>query len=166
MAIIDLHPFGKIDTGNLDDFYEAEIQVSGNVIEVDLNFEDERGGEEFFKMVKMFLEKIPQLQKSAFDYLLESFNKGDDEGTVNLYMNHHLEFLERDEVEEIFGTTDIDITCFLSKLILQRIGFYPDSEDEDSFAVFDITIPGNVTDNVIAVNFDSDGELTWIAMES
>lgn len=164
MAIINLLPFGEINTDELEELYESEIQIAGTTIDVDLNFEDESVDENRIKIVQKFIEDAAGLKTSALDFLLKDFEEGDNPEGTKLFMDHHLEELEEDDIVSVFGSTDIDIHLFLSKLVLRRIGFYPD--DEYEFAIFDITLPNELTNYILTVYFDQSGKVSYVSMES
>jgi hypothetical protein len=52
----------------------------------------------------------------------------------------------------------------LSKLHLVRVGLYPDSEDE--FAIFDYSIGQELTQYLVVINTNEDGEIDYMTMES
>ena len=77
------------------------------------------------------------------------------------------EQLARGNMLRIFGITDpddLDIQHLLDALQLKRIGLYPDSED--LVAVFDYAIDEQATDYLLAVEFDGEGAVIGISMDS
>ena len=165
MTTINLHPFGDINTDDLaDDFYESELVVSGRPISIDLSFDEKSINKNTLKNVEKLVNGVSELQDIAFSYMLEDYKKGDESDAVELYVEHHLEELDKSEIEKVFGSKNVDINLFLSKLVLTRIGIYADRDD--GFAIFDFTLPGNITDYLIVVTFDQNGIISDISMES
>jgi len=107
---------------------------------------------------------MKDFEGTALKCLLEDFNQGQNSQAVKLFYEHHLEELSSDELVEIFGASDVDINLFLSRLILRDVAFHP--EEDEEFAVFDITLQGDVTNYLLAVKFDSAGAITAVSMES
>jgi len=164
VAIVSLRPFGEINTSELEEYYEGEVRCGDQLIPVDLNFEDDNIETGAIKNVKEFLDELPHHEKAAFDSLLADFNRGRKSEVVRPFMEHHLKELGPETLTKLFGTTSVDINRFLSKMVVTRVGFYPETDDE--FAVFDITLQGDFTNYLIAVNFDPDGEIKSLSMES
>ncbi len=52
----------------------------------------------------------------------------------------------------------------MSSLHLERIGFYPNQPEQ--FAVFDYSLGESLTNYLLVVNFDDQGRVTEVAMES
>jgi len=52
----------------------------------------------------------------------------------------------------------------LTKLKLIRVGLYPTSED--NFAIFDYSIGEEITDYLVVINTDENGQLDYMTMES
>ena len=78
---------------------------------------------------------------------------GDEDGDVVLYIEHHASEL---------GLADDD--SWLATLVLRSINLHPDNASR--MAVFDYTLPNDVTQYVLAVAFDDAGSVVSIAMES
>ncbi|MEZ0115046.1 hypothetical protein ABH920_009081 [Catenulispora sp. EB89] len=84
------------------------------------------------------------------------------DSTVRFYAEHH-----RDELGAVFGEDgSIDLEPFLAALSLVGIEFCLDAEPEDSGVILDYSIGAEVTNYLIAVSLDDDGEVEDISMES
>ena len=87
----------------------------------------------------------------------------DEDSGVSLYVSHHLQEIESAYWQEHTGTTNPSAEQVINLLTLRTAW----GEDTDDIAeVFDFTLPGNVTDYVLAVRFNEDGEVEDIDMES
>ena len=80
------------------------------------------------------------------------------EYSVDEFISHHLEELPSDYWKKHLGTTSPTADSVIGLLVLRSK--WDDSE------VYDFTLPENVTDYVVCVSFDDDGEIENIAMES
>jgi hypothetical protein len=159
-----VEPFGNIDIGNLEECYDSLLEVQGDNVEIDLNFDSESIEGSDLEHIKKFLSDIEIFAEKAFKAISDDFDLGDESETVKFYLHHHLKEFQTDTIKEVFGTTDIDKQVFFRNLKLYRVGLYP--EDDESFAIFDIQLPRKYTNYLIAVTFDRDGEFVHIAMES
>jgi hypothetical protein len=84
------------------------------------------------------------------------------DSTVRFYAEHH-----RDALGTAFGEDgSIDLETLLAALSLVGIEFCLDLELEDSGIILDYSIGAEVTNYLIAVSLDEDGELEDISMES
>ncbi|MBV8328017.1 DUF2004 domain-containing protein [Chryseobacterium sp.] len=158
--------FGKLSTDNLEEYYDVYIDVNGNRIQIDLNFEN--GSIDALKLdkVKNYLDNIEKFDRFNKQYILEDYH--DENGdTVKFYLEHHLEEFEKDHFSSLINFHDTTIKPeqqLLTKLKLLRIGLYPDSEE--NFAVSDYSIGEDFTNYLVVVNTDENGQLDYMAMES
>ncbi len=161
---MDFQPFGKIDIKNLEEYYHGDIQIHGNNVEIDLNFESESIEKSELDKIKQFINDIETIANRAFKEISKDFDLDEESETAKEYLQFHLEEFTEGEIIDIFGTIDIDKQTFLKQLKLQRIGLYP--EDEESYAIFDIQLPEEYTNYLMAVTYDSVGQFLYISMES
>lgn len=156
--------FGELDTKSIDDYYEAEIELNGRIIGLDLNFEEESTTSKNLDIVKKFINKLSEYDSLNIKSIKEDFDKGED-------VKEYFEFLLEDFGESHFSSL-IDnsntltpiIEQLLNKVYLKRVGFYPDNDDQ--FAVFDYTIGERLTDYLIVVNLNKSGDVDYICKES
>ena len=166
MATYTLPHFGQIDTTNLEDSYDVEIEFDGDKIEIDLNFDDKAISIKRLDKVKKFIEKIGELDIKNKKYIEKDY-KDEDADTVRTYVQHHLEEMERENLKGLvdFENEKMDPEIqLMRKLRLVRIGFYPD--DEDEFAVFDYSIGTALTNYLVVININENGKLEDMTMES
>ena len=124
----------------------------------------------------------------ALAAIREALAHDDEDAGVALYVSHHLEELEGEYWAERLGTATPEPARVLDLLELRSHwgaegdadedeeddDEYEDEEededgdgdDEDGIRVFDFTLPGEVTDYVLSVRFDSQGDVDGISMES
>lgn len=166
MAEYALPYFGNLPTENLEEYYNVDIELNGNKIQVDLNFEHQTVDTLILDKIKNFIEKLEKFDKLNKTYILNDYNDEDGD-TVKFYLEHHLEEVDKEELTKLVNFDD-RITepekQLLSKLKLVRVGLYPD--DEDNFAIFDYSIGKDITNYLVVINTDENGQLDYMTMES
>lgn len=166
MAEYALPYFGNLPTENLEEYYDVDIELNGNEIQVDLNFENQTVDTLILDKVKNFIEKLEKFDKLNKTYILNDYNDEDGD-TVKFYLEHHLEEVDKEELTKLVNFDDT-ITepeqQLLSKLKLVRVGLYPDNED--NFAIFDYSIGKDITNYLVLINTDENGQLDYMTMES
>ncbi|CAD0005574.1 DUF2004 domain-containing protein [Flavobacterium salmonis] len=163
MTEYTLPHFGNLSTGNLEEYYDVDIEFNGDEIQIDLNFEDKTIDTSTMDKVKKFIGNIDK-----FDKLNKTYIHNDEDGdTVKFYLEHHLEEISKDEISTLINFDDIltePEQQLLAKLKLVRVGLYP--HDEDNFAIFDYTIGRELTDYLVVIKTDENGQLDYMTMES
>ncbi|WP_426473825.1 DUF2004 domain-containing protein [Chryseobacterium balustinum] len=158
--------FGNLATENLEEYYDVSIEFDGDEIEIDLNFENKTIDTIAMDKVKNFIENIEKYNKLNHTYILNDYNDEDGD-TVRSYLEYHLKVVEKDALSDLINfddkTTEPDLQL-LKNLKLVRIGLYPNNED--NFAIFDYSIGIEITDYVVVLNTDENGQLDHMAMES
>lgn len=166
MTDYTLPHFGKLATENLEEYYDVNIELDGNEIQIDLNFDSKTIDTITMDKVKNFIENIEKYDKLNKTYILNDYNDEDGD-TVKSYLEHHLEEVEKEELSSLINfddkTTEPELQL-LKKLKLIRIGLYPDNED--NFAIFDYSIGEEITNYLVVINTDEQGQLDYMTMES
>ena len=166
MAEYTLPHFGNLPTENLEEYYDVDIEFNGNQIQIDLNFETKTIDTLTMDKVKNFIENIDKFDKLNKTYILNDYNDEDGD-TVKFYLEHHLEEVGKDELSTLINFDDSKTEPeqqLLTKLKLVRVGLYPTSED--NFAIFDYSIGEEITNYLVVINTDENGELDYMTMES
>jgi len=161
---MEMEVFGKIDPSSPEEYYEGSINLQGNDVAIDLNFESEEIDETVLKLVSSFLKNAESMSKKAFSAIAADYDLEEESETARFYLQHHIDEFTKDELSDIFGEEEINKESFMNSLILQRVGIYP--EDDESFVIFDIQFPDEFTNYLMAVTFDDANELSCISMES
>jgi len=166
MANYSLSHFGDIDPENLEEYYDVDIDFDGHKIQIDLNFEDIHIDSKRLDIAKRFIDNISEFDKQNKKYIEQDY--ADEDGdTVRTYVEHHLEDMDKDELS---GLVDFDnaVTSpeiqLMNSLRLKRVGLYPD--EESHFAVFDYSIGRELTQYLVVINIDENGNLDYLTMES
>lgn len=166
MTEYTLPHFGVLSTGNLENDYSVDIDLKGDKIRMDLNFENNTIDASTLNKVKIFIENIEHFYERSKTYILDDYNNKEGE-TVKSYLEHHLEVVDKDKLSTLINFADTAIEPeqqLLTKLKVVRIGLYPDKEDR--FAVFDYSIGKDITNYLVVIYTDGDGHLSHITMES
>lgn len=156
--------FGEIELDNLNDYYEADYSYLGKSIAIDLNFEDISIDESDLEPTIAALNGLNKLIETGYAELTKSYQTN---GPVKQYINRHMSGLNPEELAELFDTAPEGLNKelkMMSHLKLRRIGFYP--EDTIGLVTMDFTIGYNLTDYVIAINFNNRLQFEDIALES
>ena len=156
--------FGNIDLESVQDYYSATIKLQGRDVEIDLNFESNVIDSKILESVSEILENIETQVTKAFDAISNDYDLDTESETARFYLQHHLDEFSKEEIHGIFGNETINKDSFMKSLNLQRIGIYP--EDEEEFLIFDIQFPEKITNYLMAVTFNDSNELSCISMDS
>ena len=163
---IKLPSFGIIDATSLDEYYDTTIDLNGGQINVDLNFDNKTIDIKRLEIVKHFIENIRIHDLNNKKHIQNDFD-GKSGDTVRSYIEDRLEDLATDELEELIGSntkTSDQPKLLLKQLHLVRVGLYPDSETQ--FATFDYSLGRTLTDYLVVIVTDENGNLDYITMES
>ena len=167
MPTFEIPVVGAIDfPGGTNGYWEFELPMRGGDVSVDINSDDEVFTRAMLEEIKDFISDAARFDEIARDAFKAEFSEK-PEGTVGTYLSHHAEELSEKELLKIFGITDpddLDIHHLIDALQLVRIGLYPGAEGY--VAVFDYTIDEEATDYLLVAEFDGDGEVSGISMDS
>jgi len=166
MADYSLPYFGELDSKNLEEYYDVDIDFNGQKTQIDLNFENNSIDTKRLDIVKQFIENISEFDKKNKKYIEQDYADADN-GTVKTYVEHHLEEIGKDELSNLVDfdnkATNPEIQL-MNSLRLVRVGLYPDNEDQ--FAVFDYSIRKELTQYLVVININEKGDLDYMTMES
>lgn len=166
MANFKLPHFGILDTQSLEEYYDVDIDFNGTAIQLDLNFGTKTIDPKKLETVQHFIDNIRIYDLNNKGYIANDYNNEDGE-TVKFYLQHHIEELGTEELAALIepGTKSADYEKqLLKKLHLVRVGIYP--EGEDQFAIFDYSLGREITDQLVVIFTDENGNLDYMTMES
>ena len=152
--------------GGTGGYWEFDLPMRGGDVPVDINADDDAFTRDMLAEIGIFISDAARFDEIARDAFKAEFTEK-PEGTVGIYLSHHAEELSEKELLRIFGIEDpddLDINHLLEALQLKRIGLYPGAERY--CAVFDYTIDEEATDYILVVEFDNEGEVYGISMDS
>lgn len=104
--------------------------------------------------------ELEKRQKLSLEAIKQMFGTEAGEGGINLFVEHHLAEIPVAYWKEHLGTDSPKPAAVVS--LLQ----FCTSWGEDDLEYFDFTLPGEVTNYVVSVHFDSLGKIEDISMES
>jgi hypothetical protein len=161
---LNIGPFGNVDKDNLEDYYDGTLEIDGQEIEVDLNFESDSVDDSLFKEVEKTINNIESLSEKAWVAISNDWDLDAESETVRFYLEHHLEHFDEDEIIDIFGSKDVDKEAFFNAISLTRVSLYP--EDDEMYVVFDVQLSPEITNYLISVAIDRQGQVADITFES
>lgn len=168
MPSFDLPVVGAVDFPNgTNGYWHFELPFRGGEVPVDINADGETFTRDMLAEIRIFIADAPRFDDIARDAFRAEYSEKPDDGNVGIYLSHHAEELGEKDLLRIFAITDpdeLDIDHLLDALQLKRIGLYPGAEGY--CAVFDYTIDEEATDYLLAVEFNGDGEVYGISMDS
>jgi len=106
-------------------------------------------------------KEIKKREVAARAAIKKAFDPADEESEVTIFISHHLEELDSAYWRKHFSTAKPDPQRILDSLVLQSHW-----GGDDEIDTFDFTLPDDVTNYLITVSFDDDGEVASIAVES
>lgn len=161
---INLPYFNDINSKNLDDYYDVEVEFNGGILKMDLNFDNTEIESHLLECVKNYLDNLTGVYDAALKAIYIDLEEG---GTTIEFLDFHMEDLEDEELKEVTKNADKGQSLekqILSQITLKRLGFYPEIEEE--FATLDFTIGEEISDYLLVVKMDSKQHLQEITMES
>lgn len=99
-------------------------------------------------------------EKLALDSIKQAFGTEAGEGSINLFVEHHLEELPKDYWQRHLASGAPEPSAVITLLELRS------AWGENDMEYFDFTLTGGVTDYVVSVHFDQAGCIESISMES
>ena len=109
---------------------------------------------------------MPEIERrtaAALAAIKASYGTAEAEYAATLFVSHHLEEIEAAYWTKHFGDPTPEPAQILDKLVLRS---HWSDEDDDGLDTFDFTLPDDATDYVLSVQFDDDGNVEAIVMES
>ena len=167
MPTFELPVVGALEfPGGTGGHWQFDLPMRGADVPVDINAHDDAFTRDMLAEIGIFISDAARFDEIARDAFKAEFTEK-PEGTVGIYLSHHAEELGEKDLLRIFGIEDpddLDIHHLLDALQLKRIGLYPGADGY--VAVFDYTIDEEATDYILAVEFDGEGEVCGISMDS
>lgn len=168
MKTFDLTYFGVINITQLEKDYRTKTIYSSKALNLDINFENESIDEEQALEINHILNNISAIDEENRKQINKDFKK---KGETRDYITFYLEELFEEELQEIIDYNDKSISKekqLLNKLILIRVGLYPDNASIGYSVVFDysIEIEGEPCNQLLVVKTDIKGKLDHITWES
>lgn len=145
--------------------YDTIVHLQDRDIILDLNLENVLGTRNWIISYDNYVSKISNFRKEIEREIHENYK---EKGIVKEWIDYHIEELkfkdeELDDLLEVkFKNCSLENKLF-SLLNLSRIGLYPGDED---YTVWDFTLDGELSDEILVVITDIDGDLIDFAWET
>ncbi|GAB5405926.1 MAG: hypothetical protein Aurels2KO_41570 [Aureliella sp.] len=107
-------------------------------------------------------DEIERRRKAAIDAIRCVHGTADDEHGATLFVAHHLGEIDADFWLRHCGVSRPTATQVLDILVLRSHS----GGDDDDVVTFDFTLPDDATNYVISVEFDGNGDVSDVSMES
>jgi hypothetical protein len=156
--------FNELDSDLLTDYYEVDVDIEQNKIQLDINFDETTIDADKLLVVKSYLDDPQTIIDIAKKEILNDFTNGED---VEEFLSFHIEELDQNDLDNLLEFADKDLSLeeqILSVLKLRRIGFYPDYDDE--FAVLDFVLDKDISQYILVVKMNDSKAVDNITMES
>lgn len=153
--------FGNIDLN--EEYYETDINLLDKKISLDLNLEEVLGKKDWILKYDDYVSKLLNYKEKIEKKLNEDF---DDWGVTKEWIDWHIEELDKDTIEKLVKDADLNMQLdekLLTRVNLVRIGFYPGYED---YAIWDFMLDEKISDQILVVVTDNNGEILDITWES
>jgi hypothetical protein len=162
--IINLPFFNELDSDNLKDYYEVDVVIAHNTIQLDLNFDETSINPDKLLILKSYLDAPQAIINIAKKGILNDYENGED---VKEFLTFHSEELDQSDLNNLLKHADKSLSLeeqLLSILKLRRIGFYPYEDDE--FAILDFVLDEDVSQYILVVKMNNTKTVDNITMES
>jgi hypothetical protein len=162
--IINVPFFNELNSDSLTDYYEVDIDLEQNKVQLDINFEETTIEPDKLLIVKSYLDNLLGIIDIAKTEIYHDFNNGED---VKEFLTFHIEELDQDDLDVLLRDADKKLPILqqiLSILKLRRIGFYP--HDDDEFATLDFILNEDVSQYILVVKMTKNKTVDHITMES
>jgi len=162
--VIESPVFGEISADG-DGTWQAFVEVDGAKIELELSIDTLAGldGALIESLTQQALQ-VRELDRQAREALEQDCD--DDDSVVIAYREHLLKHVDSGELEAHFGEGAWRTSgeAFVKALTLLRIVIYP--EQPDGAIAVDYGVESKLTDHVLCLAFDIDGEPNALSIEA
>jgi hypothetical protein len=162
--IINLPYFNELDSDNLTDYYEVNVEIEHDNVQLDINFDETTINPDKLLILKSYLDAPQAIIDIAKKEIINDFANGED---VNEFLTFHIEELDQSDLDNLLKHADKTLSLeeqILSILKLRRIGFYPYEDDE--FAILDFVLDENISQYILVVKMNNTKTVDNITMES
>ena len=159
---MDIKYFKNVDFNT--DYLETTIEFQNREIELEINTEVVLGKDSWVKEYEEYISKLEVFKEKIDKEIVEDF---ENEGITKEWVDFHLEELgEAIEEEGLLKECDKKLSLdrqVLSIIKLRRIGIYPEYED---YAIWDYILDDEISDEILVIVTDTNGEIVDITWES
>ena len=159
---MDIKYFKNVDFNS--DYLETTIELQNREIQLDINSDAVLGENNWVKEYEEYISKLETFKEKIDKEIIKNF---ENNGLTKEWVNFHLEELgEAIEEEGLLKECNKKLSLdrqVLSIIKLRRIGIYPEYED---YAIWDYILDDEISDEILVIVTDKDGEIVDITWES
>ena len=158
--------FEHVDIGNLKNGFSMVDSINGEEVAITLTLLNSKISNKQLTAINNFIENLAAIAAQNIKYINEDFN-GTKVGVVKEYIQHHLSEIPHEELNKLIGSHDEikeSEKRLLSILKLKRVNIESDKEEVN--AIFDYTIGTELTQYLIVVKTDREGNVIDLSVES
>lgn len=146
------------------DYLETTIEFQNREIQLDINSDAVLGENSWVKDYEEYISKLETFKAKIDKEIIKDF---ENEGITKEWIDFHSEELiesikENGTLDNCDKSLPID-RQILSALKLRRIGIYPKYED---YAIWDYILDDEISDEILVIVTDKEGEIVDITWES
>lgn len=153
--------FNEFDPQN--DYAETTIILDGKEVELDLNCEEVIGSTDWIDEYEKYIVQLERIKKDILQYINNDFI---EEGLTKEWIIFHLEEIDEEYIDALLKNAEQFLNKeeqVLSLLKLRRIRLYPEYE---GYAIWDFVLDDEVSDEILTLQTDVNGNILNIAWES
>lgn len=159
---MDIKYFKNVDFNS--DYLETTIEFQNREIELDINTDAVLGENNWVKQYEEYISKLETFKEKIDKEIIKDF---ENDGVTKEWIDFHSEeLIESIEENGTLDNCDKSLPIdrqILSALKLNRIGIYPEYED---YAVWDYILDDEISDEILVIVTDKNGEIVDITWES
>lgn len=159
---MDIKYFKNVDFNS--DYLETTIEFQNREIQLDINSDAVLGENNWVKEYEEYISKLETFKEKIDKEIIKDF---ENNGVTKEWVDFHSEeLMESIEENGTLDSCDKNLPIdrqILSTLKLNRIGIYPKYED---YAVWDYILDDEISDEILVIVTDKNGEIVDITWES
>ena len=159
---MDIKYFKNVDFNS--DYLETTIEFQNREIQLDINTDAVLGENNWVKEYEEYISKLETFKEKIDKEIIKDF---ENDGITKEWVDYHSEeLMESIEENGTLDSCDKNLPIdrqILSALKLNRIGIYPKYED---YAVWDYILDDEISDQILVIVTDKNGEIVDITWES
>ena len=159
---MDIKYFKNVDFNS--DYLETTIEFQNRKIQLDINSDAVLGENNWVKEYEEYISKLETFKEKIDKEIIKDF---ENNGVTKEWVDFHSEeLIESIEENGTLDSCDKNLPVdrqILSALKLNRIGIYPKYED---YAVWDYILDDEISDEILVIVTDKNGEIVDITWES
>lgn len=159
---MDIKYFKNVDFNT--DYLKTAIEFQNREIQLDINTDAVLGENNWVKEYEEYISKLEIFKEKIDKKIIEDF---ENNGITKEWVDFHLEELgEAIEEEGLLKECDKKLSLdrqVLSIIKLRRIGIYPEYE---GYAIWDFILNDEISDEILVIVTDKNGEIVDITWES